>query len=94
MSLRRTLGATLQMISVTESDSSQEKSLFENRFAYAIALLLHGNQADTPTEVALTKVTATQLSGRNILRTCIHKIKTTIFFKIRWAYWSSKIKKR
>ena len=61
----------LTFTDVTESDSSQEKSLFENRFAYAIALLLHGNQADTPTEVALTKVTATQLSGRNILSSSI-----------------------
>ena len=63
-------GITLR--DVTEEKTSDEtKGMFKNKFAYAIALLVHGDKTPVENTVTLKEVTPTQVNSRNIVSAAI-----------------------
>ena len=63
-------GITLR--DVTEEKTSDEtKGMFKNKFAYAIALLVHGDKTPAENAVALKEVTPTQVNSRNVVSAAI-----------------------
>ncbi len=63
-------GITLR--DVTEEKTSDEtKGMFKNKFAYAIALLVHGDKAPVENAVTLKEVTPTQVNSRNVVSAAI-----------------------
>ncbi|EIB6532039.1 DUF916 and DUF3324 domain-containing protein [Enterococcus faecalis] len=63
-------GITLR--DVTEEKTSDEtKGMFKNKFAYAIALLVHGDKTPVENAVTLKEVTPTQVNSRNVVSAAI-----------------------
>lgn len=63
-------GITLR--DVTEEKTSDEtKGMFKNKFAYAIALLVHGDKTPVENTVTLKEVTPTQVNSRNVVSAAI-----------------------
>lgn len=63
-------GITLR--DVTEEKTSDEtKGMFKNKFAYAIALLVHGDKTPVENTVTLEEVTPTQVNSRNVVSAAI-----------------------
>ncbi|EPH84327.1 hypothetical protein IGL14_002655 [Enterococcus sp. DIV1938] len=63
-------GITLR--DVTEEKTSDEtKGMFKNKFAYAIALLVHGDKPPVENAVTLKEVTPTQVNSRNVVSAAI-----------------------
>ncbi|WP_275344692.1 DUF916 and DUF3324 domain-containing protein [Enterococcus faecium] len=57
---------------VTEDKNIDKKSkMFKNRFAYAVAIILHGEKKEVPTELTLKEVVPNQINSRNVLNTKI-----------------------
>ncbi|EHZ0460790.1 DUF916 and DUF3324 domain-containing protein [Enterococcus faecalis] len=63
-------GITLR--DVTEEKTSDETTgMFKNKFAYAIALLVHGDKKPVENAVMLKEVTPTQVNSRNVVSAAI-----------------------
>lgn len=63
-------GITLR--DVTEEKTQDEtKGMFKNKFAYAIALLVHGDKTPVENAVTLKEVTPTQVNSRNVVSAAI-----------------------
>ncbi|KXF69487.1 DUF916 and DUF3324 domain-containing protein [Enterococcus faecalis] len=63
-------GITLR--DVTEEKTSDETTgMFKNKFAYAIALLVHGDKTPVENAVTLKEVTPTQVNSRNVVSAAI-----------------------
>lgn len=56
---------------VTEEKATEDTAMFKNKFAYAIALLLHGNQEAEKNDLMLTKVAPGQVNSRNVINATI-----------------------
>lgn len=57
---------------VTEEKASAEtKGMFKNKFAYAIALLVHGEKTSVKNDVTLKEVIPTQVNSRNVVSAAI-----------------------
>ncbi|EOD4232307.1 DUF3324 domain-containing protein, partial [Enterococcus faecalis] len=54
-----------------EKTSSETKGMFKNKFAYAIALLVHGDKTPVENAVTLKEVTPTQVNSRNVVSAAI-----------------------
>ena len=59
-------GITLRDVT-EEKDSNDEKGMFKNKFAYAIALLLHGDKTPIKNNITLKEVLPTQVNSRNVI---------------------------
>lgn len=58
---------------VTEKkENDKNRSMFQNKFAYSIALILHGKRNDAKTELSLQDITPEQINSRNVLTANIH----------------------
>lgn len=63
-------GITLR--DVTEDQASNdEKGMFKNKFAYAIALLIHGDKPAVKNNITLKEVVPTQVNSRNVVSAAI-----------------------
>lgn len=63
-------GITLR--DVTEEKASDEtKGMFKNKFAFAIALLIHGEKAPEENTITLKEVTPAQVNSRNVVSAAI-----------------------
>lgn len=57
---------------VTEDQASNnEKGMFKNKFAYAIALLIHGDKPAVKNNITLKEVVPTQVNSRNVVSAAI-----------------------
>ena len=63
-------GITLRDVT-EEKTSSETKGMFKNKFAYAIALLVHGDKTPVENAVTLKEVTPTQVNSRNVVSAAI-----------------------
>lgn len=63
-------GITLRDVT-EEKTSSETKGMFKNKFAYAIALLVHGDKTPVENTVTLKEVTPTQVNSRNVVSAAI-----------------------
>lgn len=63
-------GITLRDVT-EEKNSDETKGMFKNKFAYAIALLIHGEKASTKNTITLEEVTPTQINSRNVVSAVI-----------------------
>ena len=72
---------------LTFSDVSEQtkkhSGVFENRFAYAVGLVLHGNQAAQKNDLALKKVTATQFNSRNVISAKINNLTSNYVNQVK-----------
>ena len=50
-----------------EKEDSNDTAMFKNKFAYAIALLLHGNQEAKANDLKLTSAKPGQVNSRNVI---------------------------
>ncbi|HBI2078023.1 TPA: DUF916 and DUF3324 domain-containing protein [Enterococcus faecalis] len=63
-------GITLRDVT-KEKTSSETNGMFKNKFAYAIALLVHGDKTPIENAVTLKEVTPTQVNSRNVVSAAI-----------------------
>ena len=65
-----------------EKEDSNDTAMFKNKFAYVIALLLHGNQDAQQTNLSLTKATPGQVNSRNVIHARIENQASNYLSKV------------
>ncbi|HFD0793060.1 TPA: DUF916 and DUF3324 domain-containing protein [Enterococcus faecium] len=74
-------GITLRDVTEKKEDEKHIR-MFKNKFAYAIALILHGEREPIKTELALKDVIPDQVNNRNVLIAEITNESTNYFNKV------------
>lgn len=74
-------GITLRDIT-EEKTSDETKGPFKNKFAYAIALLVHGEKTPVEDVITLKEVTPTQVNSRNVVSAAIENETTNYINKV------------
>lgn len=64
-------GITLRDVTEKKEDDKSNE-MFQNKFAYSIALILHGKKAGEKTELSLNNVSPNQVNSRNVLSAAIY----------------------
>lgn len=67
---------------ITQKKEESEQSMFQNKFAYAIALIIHGNKEKEESEINLKGIKPSQINNRNILSTIIENNSSNYINKV------------
>ncbi|MEB7428320.1 DUF916 and DUF3324 domain-containing protein [Enterococcus faecalis] len=74
-------GITLRDATEKQDDKSNS-NMFKNKFAYAIALILHGDKSTEKTKLLLKNIIPTQVNERNILSAALMNDSTNYVNKV------------
>lgn len=75
-------GLTFRDVTKETQQEDSEKSMFRNKFAYAIALLIHGEHPKTENKVSLKDVLVSQINHRNVVIAKIENMEANYINKV------------